>query len=58
MVLSGELSFKMANIKKDFKMLLKAKEDAEEFISTLLTFNTNPEYEPIIKELKSTENLD
>ena len=44
--------------KKDFKMLLKAKEDAEEFISTLLTFNTNPEYEPIIKELKSTENLD
>lgn len=55
---SGELSFKMANIKKDFKMLLKAKEDAEEFISTLLTFNTNPEYEPIIKELKSTENLD
>ena len=55
---SGELSFKMANIKKDFKMLLKAKDDADEFISTLLTFNTNPEYEPIIKELKSTENLD
>lgn len=55
---SGELSFKMASIKKDFKMLLKAKDDADEFISTLLTFNTNPEYEPIIKELKSTENLD
>ena len=41
---SGELGLKMANIKRDFKMLLKAKEDADEFINMLLTFETNPEY--------------
>ena len=39
---SGELGLKMANIKRDFKMLLKAKEDADEFINMLLTFETNP----------------
>lgn len=55
---SGELELKMANIKRDFKMLLKAKEDADEFIDMLLTFETNPEYLPIIKELKKVENLD
>ena len=32
---SGELGLKMANIKRDFKMLLKAKEDADEFINML-----------------------
>ena len=55
---SGELQLKMASIKKDFKMLLKAKEDADEFISMLFTFETNPEYEPIINELKKIENMD
>lgn len=55
---SGELELKMANIKKDFKMLLKAKEDADEFINMLLTFETNPEYSPIIEELRKIENLD
>lgn len=55
---SGELELKMANIKKDFKMLVKAKEDADEFINTLFTFSTNPEYEPILNELKKIENLD
>ena len=44
---SGDLVLKMANIKKDFKMMEKAKEDAQEFINTLLTFNTNPEYRSI-----------
>ena len=48
----------MADIKKDFKMLLKAKEDADEFINILFTFESNPEYEPILKELKKIENLD
>ena len=42
----------MASIKKDFKMLLKAKEDADEFINMLFTFESNPEYQPIINELK------
>lgn len=55
---SGELELKMANIKKDFKMLLKAKEDAEEFINMLFTFDTNPEYLPIIEELRKIENMD
>ena len=55
---SGELGLKMANIKKDFKMLLKAKEDADLFINMLLTFKTNPEFEPILNELKKIDNLD
>lgn len=55
---SGALGFKMANIKKDFKMLLKAKEDADEFINILFTFNTNPEFSPIIEELQKIDNLD
>lgn len=55
---SGALEFKMANIKKDFKMLLKAKEDADEFINILFTFNTNPEFSPIIEELQKINNLD
>lgn len=55
---SGDLELKMANIKKDYRMLLKAKEDAEEFIGTLLTFDTNPEFEPFFRELSKIENLD
>ena len=55
---SGELGLKMANIKRDFKMLLKAKEDADEFINMLLTFETNPEFGPIIEELKKVDTLD
>lgn len=55
---SGELGLKMANIKRDFKMLLKAKEDADEFINMLLTFETNPEFGPILKELKKVDTLD
>ena len=55
---SGELELKMASVKKDFKMLLKAKEDADEFINMLFTFDSNPEYLPIIDELKKIENLD
>lgn len=52
---SGELGLKMANIKRDFKMLLKAKEDADEFINMLLTFETNPEFGPILEELKKVD---
>ena len=55
---SGELELKMASIKKDFKMLLKSKEDADEFINMLFTFESNPEYEHIIQELRKVENLD
>lgn len=55
---SGELGLKMANIKRDFKMLLKAKEEADEFINMLLTFETNPEFGPILEELKKVDTLD
>ena len=39
-------------------MLLKAKEDADEFINMLFTFETNLEYIPVIEELKKIENMD
>ena len=55
---SGTLELKMANIKKDYKMMEKARDDAKEFFSTLFTFETNPEFEPYFKELKRIENLD
>lgn len=55
---SGELGLKMANIKRDFKMLIKAKEDADEFINMLLTFETNPEFGSILEELKKVDTLD
>lgn len=55
---SGDLGFKMANIKKDFTMLLKAKSDADEFINMLLTFTSNPEFEPMLEELKKVDNLE
>ena len=55
---SGDLGFKMANIKKDFKMLLKAKSDADEFINMLLTFTSNPEFELMLEELKKVDNLE
>lgn len=55
---SGDLKLKMANIKRDYKMLKIAKEDADEFIDTLLVFKENPEYEPIINELESINDLE
>lgn len=55
---SGELGLRMASVKKDFKMLLKAKDDADEFINMLFTFETNPEFEPIFTELKKIDSLD
>lgn len=55
---SGELGLNIANVNKDFKMLLRAKEDADEFINILFTFETNPEYLPILSELRKLENLD
>ena len=33
-------------------------EDADLFINMLLTFETNPEFEPILNELKKIDNLD
>ena len=54
---SGETGLNMANVNRDFKMLLRAKEDAEEFIDTLLTDQTD-NYQTIRNALKQIDNLD
>jgi len=54
---SGEVGLIMANVNKDFKMLLRAKEDAEEFIDTLFT-DESDKYETIKNALFQIENLD
>lgn len=55
---SGELNLKMADVKKDFAMLLKAKEDSESFLDTLINDNSNPEYLAILEEIHQIENSD
>ena len=54
---SGDTGLIMANINRDFKMLLRAKEDAEEFIDTLFTENTD-KYNDIKSALKQVENVE
>jgi len=54
---SGEAGLIMANVNKDFKMLLRAKEDAEEFIDTLFTDNES-DYLTIKQALEQIGNLD
>lgn len=54
---SGDMSFKIADIKRDFKVLLKVKEDSLEFLekNDKNIFKNNEKYIKIIKE---TESLD
>ena len=54
---SGEVGLIMANVNRDFKMLLRAKEDAEEFLDTLFT-SSEEEYKSIKNQLYQIENLD
>ncbi len=54
---SGEIGLIMANVNRDFKMLLRAKEDAESFIDILFTTN-NDSYTPIKEALFKIDNLD
>ncbi len=54
---SGDTGLIMANINRDFKMLLRAKDDAEEFIDTLFTGNTD-KYNDIKSALKQVENVE
>ena len=51
---SGDMVFKIANIRRDFKILLQCKKDATEFITNNLVdnFNKYPEFHKIIKELE------
>lgn len=54
---SGDTGLIMANINRDFKMLVRAKDDAEEFIDTLFTGNTD-KYNDIKSALKQVENVE
>lgn len=54
---SGETGLIMANVNRDFKMLVKAKEDAEEFIDTLFTEEDN-KYNHIKNALKMVEDVE
>ena len=54
---SGDTGLIMANINRDFKMLVRAKDDAEEFIDTLFTRNTD-KYNDIKSALKQVENVE
>ena len=49
---SGDLLFKVANIKQDFNILLKAKEDSNEFLtSDYFKNNTYPELNKIVEDI-------
>ena len=54
---SGDTGLIMANINRDFKMLVRAKDDAEEFIDTLFTEDTD-NYNDIKSALKQVENVE
>ena len=51
---SGETGLKLANVKKDFQMLLKARDDVIEFLPKL----NKEEYPIIYEELETNSNLD
>lgn len=51
---SGEVGLKLANIKKDYQMLLKARDDVLEFLPKL----NKEEYPLIYNELEKVENKD
>lgn len=54
---SGDMDFKIANIKEDFKILLQTKKDSNEFLQQckLDTLNFDNKY---VKLLKNIENID
>lgn len=51
---SGDMVFKMANIKRDFKILVQCKKDASEFIEKNIVdnFSIYPQYKKIIKDIE------
>ena len=54
---SGDMSFKIADIKRDFKVLLKTKEDSEEFLLKNIKngFKNEENYYKIINEMKEID---
>lgn len=53
---SGLMDFKLANVNRDFKMMCKAKEDADEFIELLLNNDVN-KYDQVLNELEKYKNF-
>lgn len=53
---SGEIGLKLANIKKDYQMLLKARDDVIKFLPLLLENKTD--YPELINELTKLDNID
>ena len=51
---SGDMTFKVANIKSDFKILLQVKEDVQEFIKKKEYVN----YDYYVDFVKSLESID
>lgn len=51
---SGDMIFKMGDIKRDFKILYQCKKDASEFLKNNIVdnFNGYPQFQAIIKELE------
>lgn len=51
---SGDMVFKLADIRRDFKILVQCKKDSDEFIKINLVnnFNDYPQFKNIIKELE------
>ena len=47
------MAFKLANLKRDYNILTKAKEDAREYIQTK-QYEKNPYFEKIIKKIDFT----
>lgn len=54
---SGDMVFKIADLKKDFKILIQAKEDADELLNNDL-LDTNYDYKNLKGILIKTENID
>jgi ATP-dependent DNA helicase RecG len=54
---SGDMAFKIADLKKDFKILLQAKEDSYNLLNND-SFNTSLEYEKLRQILSKLDNLD
>lgn len=54
---SGDMAFKIADLKKDFKILLQAKEDSYNLLN-IDSFNTSLEYEKLRQILSKLDNLD
>ena len=53
---SGEIGLKLANVKRDFQMLLRAREDVLEFMPKLM--NNHDEYKLIWDELEEIPDAD